>query len=90
MDQDKTRFFSPVLDAGATETCGKCNACRHACRVHAIAVQVSGLEVDRAACFGEITRQGGECFDCLLACKHNVLVMRRFVMNEDGSFARLS
>lgn len=90
MGRDTTRFFSPVLDAGLTEICGKCNACRHACPVHAIDVQVSGITVDRAACHAEIVRQGGECFDCLLACKHNVLVLRKFAVQAGGTIARVS
>ncbi|MBN2151548.1 MAG: hypothetical protein JW839_08885 [Candidatus Lokiarchaeota archaeon] len=71
-------FFSPVLSEGALETCGKCNACRHACPVHAISVGTSGAAVDRAACARHVRKSGGECFDCLLACKNAILSLRRF------------
>jgi len=77
-------FFSPVLSEGMLETCGKCNACRHACPVHAISVETTGATVDREACARNVSKHGGECFDCLLACKHAVLSLRRFKRLANG------
>jgi heterodisulfide reductase subunit A-like polyferredoxin len=78
-------FFSPVLAEGMIETCGKCNACRHACPVHAISVDTAGAAVDREACARNVLKNNGECFDCLLACKYVVLSLRRFKRRADGS-----
>ncbi len=77
-------FLSPVLSEGMLDTCGKCNACRHACPVHAISVDTTGSTVDREACARHAWRSGGECFDCLLACKHAVLSLRRFKRLANG------
>ena len=78
-------FFSPVLAEGMLETCGKCNACRHACPVHAISVDTAGAAVDREACARNVLKNNGECFDCLLACKYVVLSLRRFKKLVDGT-----
>ncbi len=75
-----------MLDDRHLATCGKCNACRHACPVHAITVTVTGVQVDRDACFDVITRRGGECFDCMLACKHNILKLRCFERGDSGTW----
>ncbi|MEX2719557.1 MAG: hypothetical protein Q6370_025025 [Candidatus Sigynarchaeota archaeon] len=80
-------FFSPVLSENMLETCGKCNACRHACPVHAISVDTTGATVDREACARNGSTHGGECFDCLLACKHVVLSLRRFKRFTNGRIA---
>jgi heterodisulfide reductase subunit A-like polyferredoxin len=78
-------FFSPVLAEGMLETCGPCNACRHACPANAISVDTAGAVVDRQACALHVRASGGKCFDCLLACKHVVLSLRRFKRRADGS-----
>ncbi len=83
-DSPEFVFFSPVISEGMLETCGRCNACRQACPVHAISVDAAGAAVDRDACARNVLKNNGECFDCLLACKHVVLSLRRFKQRADG------
>ncbi|MEX2727581.1 MAG: hypothetical protein Q6353_010030, partial [Candidatus Sigynarchaeum springense] len=55
--------------------------------VHAICVAPPGAPLDREACARNVSTHGGECFDCLLACKHVVLSLRRFKRFTNGRIA---
>ena len=85
-DDDDTVFYSPVLRI--PDHCGGCRACTHACPAHAIKISVTGAEVDREACLGVIEKSGEDCFDCLLACRHNVLKLEKFRKKSDGSIEK--
>lgn len=76
--KDGNEFFSPVMKKGEEGTCGKCKACRQACPVKAVDITVTGANIDRVACMAHVKENDNECFDCLLACKYNVLVLRKF------------
>nr|MDO8110326.1 hypothetical protein [Candidatus Sigynarchaeota archaeon] len=83
-DHDRV-FFSPVLQPANIEACSICNACKHACPVHAISISTTGAEVDRVACMNSTEKNKGGCFDCLLACKYGILSLRRFKRRIDGN-----
>ena len=87
MDDGEYEFFYPVL-TGA-DHCGGCKACRQACPVHAINIEVTGATVDREACLKVNKKQGGECFECLLACRYNVLTMKKFRKGKEGTILRV-
>ncbi|MHA1794241.1 MAG: 4Fe-4S binding protein [Promethearchaeota archaeon] len=84
---DEYIFFSPIMVE--PEKCGSCRACKAACPVHAIDIKVTGATVDREACLKVVQSQDGECFECLLVCRYNVLKLVKFKKTSSGDIERL-
>ena len=65
--------------------CAHCEACKYVCPAHAISTTMLGATVDREACMNVVKEKGGECFECLLACRRSMLSMVRFTCTDDGN-----
>lgn len=74
----------------APDKCGNCKACKHACPGHYIDITVTGATVDRESCFKLVQERDGECFECLLACKHNILKLEKFTRLPSGNIVKFS
>ncbi|MHA1368379.1 MAG: 4Fe-4S binding protein [Promethearchaeota archaeon] len=86
-NEDEYIFYSPVMVN--VDHCGGCKACKHACPAHAIEIEVTGAVVDREACLGIVREQGGDCFDCVLACRYNVISLKKFLRTKEGRFIQI-
>jgi Fe-S-cluster-containing hydrogenase component 2 len=68
--------------------CGHCEACKQVCPVHAISTTGLGATVDREACMNVVIKKGGECFECLLACRRSILSVVPFTRADNGEIVQ--